>query len=111
MNDIELSSVSRDPWKNFPALKKLMRDRIDWDTGKPMVNIEIDHCQGEGNKKSCKQKDVIKVGPKHVEKGEIFNIFSELWPEKGDPLIVKREQLEQSFFNRKVVNILNQTWE
>jgi hypothetical protein len=110
MNDIELSSVSRDPWKNFPALKSLMRDRLDWDSGKPMIDIEIEHCHGKG-KTACEQKDVVHIGPKDVETANIFNIFSELWKEKGDPLIVKREQLEQSFFSRKVANILNQTWE
>jgi hypothetical protein len=110
MTDIELSSVNRDPWENFPALKALMRDRIDWDTGKPMIDIEIDHCHGKGNKE-CERKDVLKVGPKNVENGEIFNLFNELWKEEGDPLIVKREQLEQSFIYSKVANILNQTWE
>ena len=51
------------------------------------------------------------VGPKDAESGKVFNIFSNLWKEEGDPLIVKREQLEQSFFNTNVANILNKTWE
>lgn len=32
MNDIEYSSVHRDPWKNFPTLKSILRDRVDWNS-------------------------------------------------------------------------------
>ena len=109
-NDIELSSVSRDPWTNFPALKALMRDRVDWDSGKPMIDIEFHHCKGK-SKTACAKKDVLHVRPTDAGTGDIFNIFTGLWKEEGDPLLVKRAQLEQSFFDKKVPNMLNQTWE
>ena len=102
-NEIEWSSVSRDPWKNFRALKNLLRDRLDWNTKKPMIDIEIDHC-GSGGGKNCQRTEVMHVGPKDAESGKVFNIFSNLWKEEGDPLIVKREQLEQSFFSTNVAN-------
>lgn len=110
MNDIELSSVSRDPWENFPALKSLMRDRIDWDTGKPVIDVEIEHCKGKG-KTVCEQKDLLKIGPKDIGSGHAFNLLNDLWKEEGEPLIIKKEQLEESFINTKVSNMLNQTWE
>lgn len=117
-NDIEFSSPFRDPWKNFPALKALLRDRIDWDTTKPMVDVKVELCDkpsgDSGNdkkKKNCIEKETLKFGPKDVENGRIFDEFHSLWPEDGAPLIVKREQLEESFINTKVANILDRTWE
>ena len=111
MNDIEYSSAHRDPWKNFPALKSLLRDRTDWDTGKPMVDIKVELCSKESGKKDCVEKETLRFGPKDVESGSIFNVFNSLWKEEGDPLIIKREQLEESFMNTKVKNMLNTTWE
>jgi len=121
MNDIELTAAHRDPWKNFPALKSLLRDRVDWDTVKPMVDVKLEICQqagsdggGNGNDKkkaTCTEKETLKFGPKDVENGHIFDAFHSLWPEEGAPLLVKREQLEESFMNTKVANILNRTWE
>ena len=110
-NDIEYSSVNRDPWKHFSALKAFMRDRIDWTTGKPMIDIEISHCSS-ANKNSCeKTGEKIEIGAKDVQDGNIFQIFNDLWKEDGKPMIVKKEQLEDSYVNSKVLNILNHTWE
>jgi len=110
--DIEYSSVNRDPWTNFPTLKALMRDRIDWTTGKPMIDIEISHCNST-NKNSCSEstEDRIGIHAKDVQDGGIFQTFTDLWKEDGKPLIVKKEQLEDSYVNSKVLNILNQTWD
>lgn len=103
--------MNRDPWKHFPALKALMRDRIDWTTGKPMIDIEISHCSST-NKNSCESTgEKIEIGAKDVHDGNIFQIFNDLWKEDGRPLIVKKEQLEDSYMNSKVLNILNHTWE
>lgn len=111
MNDIEYSSVHRDPWKNFAALKSLLRDRMDWDTTKPMVDVHVELCQGPNGKKSCIEKETLKFGPRDVETGAIFDAFNSLWTENGNPLLIKREQLEESFMKTKVANILNRTWE
>ena len=109
--DIDLSSKSRgDPWKNFPALKAIMKDRVDWDTGKPLIDIEIDHCQGKG-KNRCKQHRKLNVSPKDIETGNVFDQFNTLWLEAGEPLKVKKDQLEQSFWSQELPNILNKTWE
>ena len=111
MTDIEYSSVNRNPWKHFPALKALMRDRIDWTTGKPMIDIEVVHCNST-NKNSCENTgDRIGIGAKEVQDASIFQTFTDLWKEDGTPLIVKKQQLEDSFVNSKVLNILNHTWE
>mmetsp|Transcript_25978 Transcript_25978/g.60989 ORF Transcript_25978/g.60989 Transcript_25978/m.60989 type:complete len:1005 (+) Transcript_25978:242-3256(+) len=110
-NDIEYSAVNRDPWKDFPALRALMRDRIDWSTGKPMIDIEMSHCNST-NKNSCEiTGDRIELNAKDVQDGSIFETFTDLWKEEGKPLIVKKEQLENSYMRPKVPNILNQTWD
>jgi hypothetical protein len=110
MNDIELSSVRRDPWHNFPALKALMRHRVDWDTNKPMVRIDVSHCV-EKSKLPCELKGRISISPKDVSSGEVFDTFHDLWKEEGSPLIIKKEQLAQAYWDTKVPNILDQTWE
>ena len=105
--------MDRDPWKNFPALKALVRDRVDWATGKPMIDIEIAHCNTTSkNKNSCESHgNPIEIGPEDVEDGNLFDIFNGLWKEDGTPLLVKKDQLVDSYMNSKVKNILNQTWE
>lgn len=108
--DIELSGVNRDPWKDFPALRTLVRDRTDWNSSKPMIDIVIEECKTSA-KKECIETDYIRIGPKDIESAEIFNTFNELWNEEGSPLITKREQLEESFLNSRVPNMLNKTWE
>jgi hypothetical protein len=131
MNDIEFSSVQRDPWKDFPALKAIMRDRIDWNTGKPMINIDIEHCRPQNPEKSntnsnnpikrgsykskdkfiCDVSDRMEFGAHHVQDASIFLQFARLWKEPKEPLIIKKEQLEQSFLNTNINNVLNRTWE
>jgi hypothetical protein len=110
MNDIEMSTKLRDPWKDFPTLKGLLRERVDWDSGKSMIDIEIEHCQAK-NKPPCIRKERLHFGPKDVHTGDIFTAFSEIWKEENDPLIVKRDQLYESFMSTKVPNVLNSTWE
>jgi hypothetical protein len=115
MRDIELHS-SGDVWKDFPALKALLRDRIDWDTGKPMISIELEKCSApndENRKKklNCQVAEQIKLGPKQIEDASIFDVFSHHWQEEDMPLMVKKEQLIDSFANSSVLSILNHTWE
>lgn len=115
MVDIEAHS-SGDPWQKFPALKALLSGRIDWDTGKPMIDIELERCfapDDDDKKKTfiCQIAEHIKIGPKDIEDASIFDIFSYHWPEEGWPLVVKKQQLVDSFMNSSVLNILNNTWE
>jgi hypothetical protein len=109
-SDIDLSTASRDSWKNFPALKAFMKDRVDWNIGKPIIDVEIDHCQGKG-KNRCEQKELLHITPKDVETGKVFDVFNAMWPEEGDPLLVKKDQLQHSFWSQGLPNILNHTWE
>eukprot|EP00536_Pseudo-nitzschia_multiseries_P009928 jgi/Psemu1/258595/estExt_Genewise1Plus.C_2890036 len=109
--DIEYSSGNRDRWKDFPGLKALVRDRIDWTTGKPMIDIEISHCNN-AKKESCKATgDVVEIGADDVQDASIFDIFTDLWKEDGKPLIVKKEQYIDSWVHSNVRNILNHTWD
>jgi hypothetical protein len=41
----------------------------------------------------------------------LFLQISKTWKEKNDPLVIKRDQLRESFWDTKVTNILNRTWE
>jgi hypothetical protein len=109
--DIDESSGPRDPWKNFDTLKLILRDRLDWDTTKPMVDVMVELCEGNNGKKKCMEKETVHFGPRDAENGHIFDAFNALWTEEGEPLKIKREQLEESFMNTKVLNMLNHTWE
>lgn len=110
--DIEATAKDgNDPWKHFPALKSFLKDRVDWNSGKPMIDIEIEKCQGKKGKRRCVQKDLVQVKPKEVESGEVFRIFNDLWPEEGDPLIIKKDQLDNTFGAPGKPNVLNHTWE
>jgi hypothetical protein len=115
MQDIAMHSAD-DAWQQFPALKALLRNRIDWDSGKPMISIELEKCfapsdEDKRKKLVCQIADQVKVGPKHVEDASIFDIFGDHWQEEDQPMIVKKEQLVDSFMNSSVLNILNNTWE
>ena len=114
MQDIELSSASdRDPWYHFPALKALMKDRIDWDTNKPMVEVNVSHCVEKAGKKlpPCQSKGHIRVSPNDVTTGRMYDIFHNFWKEDGDPLLEKKQQYAEAYLESKVPNILNHTWE
>ncbi|KAL3929949.1 MAG: hypothetical protein SGBAC_011982 [Bacillariaceae sp.] len=110
--DIEAASKNgNDPWTHFPALQSFLKDRVDWNSGKPMIDIEIERCQGKKKDRQCVQEKLLHVKPKEVETGEVFRIFNNLWPEQGDPLIIKKDQLDNSFGARGKPNVLNHTWD
>ena len=76
-----------------------------------MIDIELSHCSDK-KKTSCERVgDPIEVLPKDIEDGNMFDIFNDLWQEEGTPLMVKKDQLVDSFMSTKVKNILNYAWE
>jgi hypothetical protein len=99
-----------DPWKNYPALKALLLDREDWDSDQPMVQITTEYCD-EKEKSPCAINSTFNIGPLDVQSGEIFTKINKVWREELDPLKVKKEQLEESFWNTAVPNMLNSSWE
>ncbi|KAG7336879.1 lecithin:cholesterol acyltransferase [Nitzschia inconspicua] len=114
-HDIKMHSAG-DPWANFPALESLLSSRLDWDSGKPMISIELEKCymtddEDRKNKPSCQIVQLIKLGPNQVEDASIFDTFNYHWKEEEEPLVVKKEQLMESFMNSSVLNILNHTWD
>lgn len=110
MNEIEYSRPGQDPWKDFPVLKNLLKDRIDWDSAFPVVSIVNETCHIK-EKSPCAIRTEVNLGPHDIQTGELFTAFSRMWKEVGDPLVVKREQLEQSWWHNNVPNLLNKTWE
>lgn len=104
------NSSTADPWRNFPALKSLLRDRVDWDTNFPMIRVIKETC-GEKEKRPCAKNSTVDLGPRDAESGHLFTTLHSIWKEENDPLLVKREQLRESFWETDIPNILNQTWE
>jgi hypothetical protein len=96
-----------DPWKNFPALRLLLKDRVDFDSAFPMIRVEREFC-GEDENAPC-QNQTIDFGPEEVMNGQVFSEFSNIWKEKDDPLKVKHEQLRQSWWDGPVPNPLMST--
>lgn len=114
VNDIEFSNEGKpyhmDPWARFPTLKQLLLQRMDWDSDIPMIRILQETCQ-EKEKPPCSQNKTMDVSPREIERGELYLTLSKLWKEEGDPMRVKQEQLQTSFWDTKVPNLLNRTWE
>jgi len=100
----------RDPWHDFPALKSILEERIDWDTDFSPVAIHEETCL-EAEKPPCKLHNERHFGPKDIQTGNIFSAFSKIWKEKGNPLKIKQEQLESSWWNNPFPNLLDSTWD
>lgn len=109
-NEVENLNTLQDPWKNYPVLKAILRDRVDWDSDFPIIRVAHELCEHK-EPSPCKENRTAKMGPLDVQSGHIFDYLSSVWKEEGDPLIVKKEQLAESFWNTGVPNILNSTWE
>ena len=110
LNVVETGAFGDDPWRNFPALKSLMKERIDWDTDFPMIEIKVEECKQKG-RQPCVLNTTTQITPRDSETGHVFDIFNGVWKEENQPLITKREQMEEAFWRTKVPNILNHTWE
>lgn len=100
----------KDPWRDFPALKSFLEERVDWDTDFSPVAIHEETCVG-AEKSPCKLQDEKHFGPKDIQTGDIFSEFSKIWKEKGNPLKIKQEQLESSWWNNPFPNLLDSTWD
>jgi len=122
MNDIE-NNFRGDPWKDFPQLGHFLKDRVDWDTDFPMISILRDQCKtpatsGSGDNtdnKSGSQSEscemISNIGPRDAQSGALWKTFSNTWQEEEDPLGIKHDQLDESFWSTPVRNILNHTWD
>ena len=110
VTEIEMGGYGENPWEDYPALKSLLKDRLDWDSDFPMMDIKVEQCKPKG-KEPCVLNSTTDCGPRHAETGEIFEMFNGVFKEENEPLLTKREQLEEAFWNTKVPNPLNHTWE
>lgn len=102
------ASTATDPWEEFPALRLLLKDRADFDSSFPTIRVEREYCT-EGEKSPCSNQTAINFGPSDIMSGHIFEQFSSIWHEKGDPLGVKLDQLRQSWWHGNVPNMLETT--
>eukprot|EP00563_Minutocellus_polymorphus_P014426 CAMPEP_0181053474 /NCGR_PEP_ID=MMETSP1070-20121207/18131_1 /TAXON_ID=265543 /ORGANISM="Minutocellus polymorphus, Strain NH13" /LENGTH=770 /DNA_ID=CAMNT_0023132613 /DNA_START=3 /DNA_END=2316 /DNA_ORIENTATION=- len=112
--------TKHDPWKDFPALKHFLIDRVDWDTNFPMIQAAVEKCTpGEKEKKSkaentnhqCHNRSAVNFSARDAPNGNIFEQFNKIWNEKDVPLQIKRDQLLKSYWHGPVGNILNTTWD
>lgn len=108
--EIESSDFGDDPWRDYPALKALLKDRLDWDSDFPMIQIDVEKCEAKG-RATCTLNSSVSLGPRESESGELFDVFHKIWKEKDEAMLIKRKQLQDSFWNTNVPNILNHTWE
>jgi hypothetical protein len=111
MVGINETSTEEDPWENFPTLKAILKDRVDWDTDFVPFKVVREICE-KGEKPPCKKSQEHHFTPKDVQSGELFTRFGAIWNEEGEPLKIKREQLAASWWmNPSMPNLLNMTWD
>lgn len=94
-----------DPWRSFPALRLLLKDRVDFDSNFPMFRIEREYCKHN----KCHNKTTLDFGPEDIMNGRVFDSFSKVWKEKNNPLRDKKDQLAHSWWNAEVPNPLIST--
>ncbi len=105
---IESAYTTEDQWKEFPALRLLLKDRVDFDSAFATIRVDREFCI-ENEKSPCNNQTTIDFGPSDIMSGHIFDRFSSIWREKGDPLRVKLDQLRQSWWHGSVPNMLETT--
>ena len=111
INGIDSSETfGKDPWKYFPALKSILKDRVDWDSTFPTFTVQFETCE-QTEKPPCQVISKSFYSAKDVQSGNLFLRFNEIWKEAGEPLRIKRDQLKHSFWNNSLPNILNSTWD
>jgi len=100
----------KDPWHNFPALKSILKERVDWDSTFPLFTARREMCL-KSEKPPCQLHNETYYNAKDIQNGELLSKFSEIWKEAGEPLKVKKKQLENSWWFNPLPNILNSTWD
>jgi hypothetical protein len=96
------------PWQDYPALRLLLKDRVDYHSAFAMIRVEREFCD-ENEKSPCKNQTTIDFSAKDVMNGNIFDRFSKIWREENDPLGVKLEQFRDSWLKSNVPNMLEST--
>ena len=108
ISGIESSKGKTNPWEEFPALRLLLKDRVDFDSLFPTIRVDREYCR-ENENSPCNNQTSIDFGPKEVMTGSIFKEFSQIWNEEKNPLGVKFDQMRQSWWNTNVPNLLEIT--
>eukprot|EP00551_Chaetoceros_affinis_P007144 CAMPEP_0203668388 /NCGR_PEP_ID=MMETSP0090-20130426/5028_1 /ASSEMBLY_ACC=CAM_ASM_001088 /TAXON_ID=426623 /ORGANISM="Chaetoceros affinis, Strain CCMP159" /LENGTH=987 /DNA_ID=CAMNT_0050532809 /DNA_START=363 /DNA_END=3326 /DNA_ORIENTATION=- len=99
-----------DPWHDFDALKSILKDRVDWDSTFPPFTVQTEKCN-QTDKPPCKFQREVYFNAKDVQSGKLFDDLSKIFNETGQPLKVKRDQLENSWWQNPLPNILDSTWD
>ena len=86
----------------------ILKDRVDFDSLFPTVRVETEYCEHDESP-PCNNQTTINLGPREVMNGDIFDQFSRIWNEKGNPLKVKLDQLSTSWWTTQIPNMLETT--
>ena len=71
-----------DPWKDFPALRLILKDRVDYSTIFPTFKVEREYCM-QDETSPCNNQTVYNFGAREMMNGKIFDQLSQIWNEKG----------------------------
>lgn len=96
------------PWQDYPALRLLLKDRVDYESSFPMIRVQREFCD-ENEKSPCGNLTNVDFSAQDVMNGNIFDQFSQIWNEENDPLGVKLEQFRDSWLKGNVPNMLEST--
>ncbi len=99
-----------DPWHHFHALKSILKDRVDWDSTFHPFTVQREKCD-QSEKPPCKLQSESYFNAKDVQNGKLFVELSKIFNETGQPLKVKRDQLDNSWWQNPLPNILDSTWD
>ena len=96
------------PWQDYPALRLLLKDRVDYESSFPMIRVQREFCD-DNEKSPCGNLTNVDFSAQDVMNGNIFDQFSQIWNEENDPLGVKLEQFRDSWLKGNVPNMLEST--
>ena len=82
VSGIESSEDTTDPWKDFPALRLILKDRVDYSTIFPPFKVEREYCK-QDETSPCNNQTVYNFGAREMMNGRIFDKLSQIWNEKG----------------------------
>ena len=68
VSGIESSKGKTNPWEEFPALRLLLKDRVDFDSIFPTIRVDREYCE-EKEVSPCNNQTKIDFGPREVMNG------------------------------------------
>jgi hypothetical protein len=99
VREIEECTNGHYPWASFPQLKTLLKNHTDYDTDMPMITSVDEGLCGENENVSLCERKIPLSAPSDVQ-NDLFRAFSRVWKKENKQMDVKREQMEDSVWNK-----------